>query len=90
MQRQDAARIAFEGFAFGVIDVADDAGAAAFRRAVAKGDAVLPVEVDTNSTTLFANAVRDDQAGEVILKVVNAGDVAAEAQVSLAGSGKVA
>ena len=55
-----------------------------------RGDAVLPVEVDTNSTTLFANAVRDDQAGEVILKVVNAGDVAAEAQVSLAGSGKVA
>jgi alpha-L-arabinofuranosidase len=55
-----------------------------------RGDAVLPVELAAGETKLFANAVRDAVAGEIILKVVNAGDTEATVQVSLEGAATVA
>lgn len=51
-----------------------------------RGDDVLPVEISGAdlSQTLYASAVRDDQAGELILKVVNPGETAAEVEINLA------
>jgi alpha-L-arabinofuranosidase len=40
--------------------------------------------------SLYASAVRDEKAGELILKVVNPGDRAGEAQIHLAGLASVA
>lgn len=55
-----------------------------------RGDVVLPTELsDAPNPKFFASAVRDDQAGEIILKVVNGGDTAASLQIKLAGAGKV-
>ena len=56
-----------------------------------RGDEVLPTRiggVTTNATgadSLYANAVRDEAAGEIILKVVNPGATATEAKINLAG-----
>ena len=61
-----------------------------------RGDAVLPTRIDgvtTNAAgaeSLYANAVRDDAAGEIILKVVNPGATATEATINLAGISAVA
>jgi alpha-L-arabinofuranosidase len=51
-----------------------------------RGDVVLPVSNDEPAATnLFASAVRDNQSGEIILKVVNAGEQPARAAIHLAG-----
>jgi len=57
-----------------------------------RGDEVLPVEIagQENSPPLYASATRDDQAGEIILKVVNPGDDTREAKINLAGASHVA
>ena len=55
-----------------------------------RGDAVLPLELDEKSGKLFANAVYDEAAGEIILKVVNSGEAETTVQVNLAGAGQVA
>lgn len=56
-----------------------------------RGDQVLSAEISgaEPSQQLFASAVRDGQAGEVILKIVNPGDSAAKIKINLAGAGKV-
>ena len=60
-----------------------------------RGDAVLPTRLDgveTNSVgaeSLYASAVRDEAAGEIILKVVNPGSTATEAKINLAGVANV-
>jgi alpha-N-arabinofuranosidase len=56
-----------------------------------RGDAVLPVTLSGIETStagvqnLYASATRDDQAGEIILKVVNPGAAAIETQINLEG-----
>jgi alpha-L-arabinofuranosidase len=55
-----------------------------------RGDAVLPLELKANPSTVHANAVRDEKAGEIILKVVNAGDAPTTVQINLDGVSKVA
>ncbi len=58
-----------------------------------RGDAILPVKLDAleiPTNRFFASAVRDNAAGEVILKVVNAVAASAEAEIKLATSGAVA
>ena len=55
-----------------------------------RGDAVLPLELEAKGGRLFANAVRDEPAGEVILKVVNSGETEATVQVGLEGASDVA
>jgi alpha-L-arabinofuranosidase len=61
-----------------------------------RGDVVLPTSLGgleaTNSgkQILYASATRDERAGELILKVVNPGDVAQNAQIKLAGVNAVA
>jgi alpha-N-arabinofuranosidase len=56
-----------------------------------RGDEVLPAQltgIETNVNgiqNLYASATRDDQAGEIILKVVSSGADATEAQINLAG-----
>jgi alpha-L-arabinofuranosidase len=56
-----------------------------------RGDRVLPVELSGSGSEpgtperLFVSATRDVQAGEIILKVVNAGTNAVEARVRLNG-----
>jgi alpha-N-arabinofuranosidase len=56
-----------------------------------RGDEVLPAQLDGIATTssgiqnLYASATRDEQAGQVILKVVNPGDTMQNVQVNLAG-----
>jgi len=55
-----------------------------------RGDVILPVEMDAGSAKLYASAVRDNQTGEVILKVVNARDAVADVQLNFAGLTKVA
>ena len=58
-----------------------------------RGDAILPVKLDApeiQTNKFFASAVRDHAAGEVILKVVNAAAVPAEAEIKLATAGTVA
>ncbi len=52
-----------------------------------RGDEVLPMEIsDTPGQKFFANAVLDDESGEIILKVVNGGDQPADVAIKLAGS----
>jgi alpha-L-arabinofuranosidase len=56
-----------------------------------RGDVVLPVKLSGIETStagvqnLYASATRDDQAGEIILKVVNPGAAAIETQINLEG-----
>ena len=61
-----------------------------------RGDEVLPMQLDGIDTSasgiqnVYASATRDEQAGEVILKVVNPGDTAQNVQINLAGVKNVA
>lgn len=55
-----------------------------------RGDAVLPLELAASPANLFANAVRDEKTGEIILKVVNSGETEMTVQVNLAGAATVA
>jgi alpha-L-arabinofuranosidase len=57
-----------------------------------RGDEVLPVEIGGlgNSPALYASATHDDQAGEIILKIVNPGDNARDVKINLAGVSQVA
>jgi len=57
-----------------------------------RGDEVLPVELAglENSPPLYASATHDDQAGEIILKVVNPGADARAVNINLAGAASVA
>ena len=56
-----------------------------------RGDVVLPVKLSGIETStagvqnLYASATRDDQAGEIILKVVNPGAAVIETQINLEG-----
>jgi alpha-N-arabinofuranosidase len=55
-----------------------------------RGDVVLPVILTSSQNRrLYASATRDEKAGEVILKVVNAEDAAVPMEVELSGAGKV-
>ena len=60
-----------------------------------RGDAVLPVTLDNVTTnesgiqTLYASAVHDDAAGEIILKVVNPTEADQTVQVALNGANQV-
>ena len=60
-----------------------------------RGDVVLPVKLDGIETSaagvqsFYASAVRDNQAGEIILKVVNPGAEAAAVEIKLAGLSQV-
>jgi alpha-N-arabinofuranosidase len=56
-----------------------------------RGDEVLPVEITGlgNSPALYACAAHDDQAGEIILKMVNPGDNARAVKINLAGASQV-
>lgn len=60
-----------------------------------RGDRVLPVQLNGTLPTekerprFYATAARDERAGEVILKVVNAAAAAVEADVHLGGVAKV-
>jgi alpha-L-arabinofuranosidase len=57
-----------------------------------RGDEVLPLQLDGVETAasgiqnIYASATRDEQAGEVILKIVNPGGAAQTAQINLAGT----
>lgn len=58
-----------------------------------RGDVVLPVKLsaaEMPTNRFFASAVRDQAAGEIILKVVNASGTIAETEVKLATAGTVA
>jgi alpha-L-arabinofuranosidase len=55
-----------------------------------RGDTVLPLDLTSGDAKLFANAVRDNAAGDIIVKVVNAGDTEATVKVSLDGAATVA
>jgi alpha-N-arabinofuranosidase len=61
-----------------------------------RGDNVLPAQLDGIETSasgiqnVYASATRDEQAGEVILKVVNPGDNSQNLQINLAGAKDVA
>jgi alpha-N-arabinofuranosidase len=56
-----------------------------------RGDEVLPAQLDGIETSpsgiqnIYATATRDQQASEIILKVVNPGDTAQDVQINLAG-----
>lgn len=56
-----------------------------------RGDVILPVKLDGIETSaagiqnLYASATRDGQIGEIILKVVNPGANATEAQINFTG-----
>ncbi len=56
------------------------------------GDQVLPLEMDgkpvTGQDNLYATASLDNNTGEVILKLVNTGDKAADVKIDLDGLGK--
>lgn len=56
-----------------------------------RGDEVLPVEIsgEAPAQKLFASAVRDEQTGEIILKVVNPGNAPAPLEIKLGGVGQV-
>jgi len=60
-----------------------------------RGDVVLPVELHgveappSQIQRLYSSAVRDDQTGEIILKIVNPGAEATTAKINLAGLTKV-
>jgi alpha-L-arabinofuranosidase len=59
--------------------------------AVNHGDTVLPMEVSAHSSARFyASAVSDNVSGDVILKLVNAGDTAQDLQINLQGTIAVA
>ena len=49
-----------------------------------RGDEVLPTKTD-DTKNFFASATRDDAAGEIILKVVNANDSATDAEIKTSG-----
>jgi alpha-L-arabinofuranosidase len=59
---------------------------------VNRGDDVMPTQLegietsDSGMQNLYASATRDEQAGEIILKVVNPGGAAQTVQVNLAGA----
>jgi alpha-L-arabinofuranosidase len=57
-----------------------------------RGDEILPVATSglENSPALYASATHDDQAGEIILKVVNPGADARAVNINLAGAASVA
>jgi alpha-L-arabinofuranosidase len=55
-----------------------------------RGDAVLPLEMNDQPATVHASAVRDDTAGEIILKVVNASDAPTSIRIHLDGVSLVA
>ena len=55
-----------------------------------RGDVALTTQLDAGPAKLFANAVHDEKAHEIILKVVNAGDTETSVQVSLDGITQVA
>ena len=52
-----------------------------------RGDWTLPTEItgQDRAQPIYASATRDDQTGEIILKVVNPGDAAVEVQIALSG-----
>jgi alpha-L-arabinofuranosidase len=60
-----------------------------------RGDVMLPVKLDgvetsaTGVQNLYASAAHDDQAGEIILKVVNPGANAESVEIKLDGSSPV-
>ena len=55
------------------------------------GDATVPLKLDApDGAKLFASATRDNAAGELILKVVNAGSYAAKVKLEFAGAKKIA
>jgi alpha-L-arabinofuranosidase len=51
------------------------------------GDEIVPLEISglADEKSLFANAVKDDASGEIILKVANPGGEAAEVELNFAG-----
>ena len=51
---------------------------------------MLPLDLKDQPATVYANAVRDDTAGEIILKVVNAGDSPTSIRINLDGVSQVA
>jgi alpha-N-arabinofuranosidase len=55
------------------------------------GDEILSLELAGDaSEKIFASATHDDRTGEIILKVVNAGDMAQSVQINLNGAQNVA
>ena len=56
-----------------------------------RGEVVLPVELHSTAASprLFASAVRDEQAGEVVIKLVNAGTEQRSVELNLAGPVRV-
>jgi alpha-L-arabinofuranosidase len=56
-----------------------------------RGDWTLPTEISSKDQTqpIYASATRDNEGGEVIIKIVNPGDGQEEAEIALTGSGKV-
>ncbi len=54
------------------------------------GDTLLPLTLDAaGAEKLFASATRDTAAGEVIIKVVNGGDLPVTATLDISGAGKI-
>jgi Alpha-L-arabinofuranosidase len=52
-----------------------------------RGDTVLPTEVsDTSPDTIFTSAARDEENGEIIVKIVNPGDMPTPVAVVLDGA----
>ena len=60
-----------------------------------RGDTVLPMKLDgmepaaSGKQNLYASATRDENAGEIFLKVVNPGDAGQNVRITLAGVGTV-
>jgi alpha-L-arabinofuranosidase len=55
-----------------------------------RGDWTLSTEISGMETQpIYASATRNDEGGEVIVKVVTPGEGQVEAEIALAGSGKV-
>lgn len=55
-----------------------------------RGDEVLPTDISgASGQKLFASAVQDDQAGEVVLKIVNYGGSEAAIEIKLVGAASV-
>jgi len=53
-----------------------------------RGDVALPTTLAKAPARVYATAVRDEAAGQIIIKVVNATDAAVTARVELAGASK--
>lgn len=51
-----------------------------------RGDVVLPVQADGAEGRFYAVASRDNETGQIILKVVNAEDKAVDAKIRIAGT----